>query len=183
MDSLACPHKDHARTRLPMRGSAPRLATPHPPPRYGNHYRNPGLCRVSASLPSAFSCALDKAAFAESRTRQSPALGNELIYRVQDTRHKKLSAKTRLPSDKHSKKAALGKGPSAAVLKLTAVSLCRGLRSALGKDLFTECILWTLGKVYFYFFNFGNQTFCGMFLHYVDLHISFWDNYNRVFNR
>jgi hypothetical protein len=92
----------------------------------------------------------------------------------------KLSAKTRLASGKHSAKAALGKGPSAAVLKLTAVSLCRGPRSALGKgaslpsakylaldkDLFTECLLWTLGNIYFYFFNFGNQTFSGMFLHY-----------------
>jgi hypothetical protein len=41
----------------------------------------------------------------------------------------------------------------------------------------------TLGKVYFYFFDFVSQTFCGMFLHYVDLHVSFVDNYNRVFNR
>jgi hypothetical protein len=35
------------------------------------------------------------------------------------------SAKTCLPSVKHSAKGALGKGPSAAVPKLTAVSLCR----------------------------------------------------------
>jgi hypothetical protein len=35
------------------------------------------------------------------------------------------SAKTSLPSVKHSAKGALGKGPSTAVLKLTAVSLCR----------------------------------------------------------
>jgi hypothetical protein len=35
------------------------------------------------------------------------------------------SAKTRLPSVKHSAKKALGKGPSLAVPKLTAVSLCR----------------------------------------------------------
>jgi hypothetical protein len=34
----------------------------------------------SGRLPSAFSRALGKAAFAESRTRQSPALGNELVY-------------------------------------------------------------------------------------------------------
>jgi hypothetical protein len=102
-----------------------------------------------------------------------------------------------LGTEKLSANAALDKGPSAAVLKLTAVSLCRGPRLALGKeaslssakylalgkDLFTECLLWTLGKAYFYFFNFGNQTFCGIFLHYVDLHIPFWDNYNRVFNR
>jgi hypothetical protein len=127
---------------------------------------------VPASLPIAFSRALGKVLlsvtswFIECRT-----LGTE-----------QLSAKTRLPSGKHSAKAALGKGLSMAILKLTAVSLCQGPRSALGKDLFTECLLWTLGKAYFYFFNFGNQTFCGMFLHYVDLHVLFWDNSNSVFN-
>jgi hypothetical protein len=42
----------------------------------------------SGPLPSAFYQALGKKAFAESRTRQSPALGNELVYRVQDTRHR-----------------------------------------------------------------------------------------------
>jgi hypothetical protein len=52
------------------------------------HYLNPRLCRVSDSLPSAFCRALGKEGFTESRTRQSPALGNELIYRVQDTRHR-----------------------------------------------------------------------------------------------
>jgi hypothetical protein len=133
---------------------------------------------VPDSLPSAFSRALGKAAFAESRTRQSPTLGNELVYRVQDTRHRKTFGK-----DTFADWQTLGKGPSAAVLKLTAVSLCRGPQAALGKDLFTECLPWTLGKAHFYFFNFGNQTFCGLFLHYVDLHVPFWDNYNRVFNR
>jgi hypothetical protein len=51
-----------------------------------NHYRNSGLCRVPAALPSAFYRALGKEDFAESRTRQSPALGKELVYRVRDTR-------------------------------------------------------------------------------------------------
>jgi hypothetical protein len=55
-------------------------------------------------------------------------------------------------------------------------------RLALGKALFTECLLLTLGKAYFNFFYFSNQTFCDMFLHYVDLHVPFWDNYNSVFN-
>jgi hypothetical protein len=32
------------------------------------------------------------------------------------------------------------------------------------------------------FFCFGHQTFCGMFLNYVDLHVSFWDNFNSVCN-
>jgi hypothetical protein len=61
--------------------------SPLPSIRYGFggravHYRNPGLCRVSAALPSAFYRALGKEDFAERRTRQSPALGKELIYRV-----------------------------------------------------------------------------------------------------
>jgi hypothetical protein len=60
---------------------------------YCLHYQNPGLCPVPASLSSAFSRAVGKAAFAESRTRQSPALGNELVYRVQDTRHRKTLGK------------------------------------------------------------------------------------------
>jgi hypothetical protein len=47
-----------------------------------SHYRNPRLCRVSASLPSAFCRALGKEVFAESRTQQSLALGNEPLYRV-----------------------------------------------------------------------------------------------------
>jgi hypothetical protein len=34
----------------------------------------------------------------------------------------------------------------------------------------------------FLFFYFGHQTFRDMFLHYVDLHVQFWDNYNSVFN-
>jgi hypothetical protein len=28
----------------------------------------------------------------------------------------------------------------------------------------------------FLFFYFPNQTLCGMFLHYIDLHVPFWDN-------
>jgi hypothetical protein len=44
---------------------------------------------------------------------------------------------------------------------------------ALGKGCFAECHLLTLGKVHFYFFYFPNQNFCGMFLHYIDLHVPF----------
>jgi hypothetical protein len=38
-------------------------------------------------------------------------------------------------------------------------------------------------KYIFIFFYFVSRNFCGMFLHYVDLHVSFVDNFNRVFNR
>jgi hypothetical protein len=44
---------------------------------------------------------------------------------------------------------------------------------SLGKDSFAECHLWTLGKAYFYLFYFPNQNFCGVFLHYIDLHVPF----------
>jgi hypothetical protein len=105
------------------------------------------------------------------------------------------SAKTSLPSVKHSAKGALRKGPSAAVPKLTAVSLCReptvGTRQ---RVFFVECqivgtrqrrlcrvsSLDTRQSIFLFFFYFVSQTFCGMFLHYADLHVSFVDNYNRV---
>jgi hypothetical protein len=93
--------------------------------RINNHYRNPRLCRVLKSLPSAFCRALGKQALS------SAALGKAILsatrlfterWTLGTGRH---SAKTSLPSVKHSAKGALGKGPSAAVPKLTVVSLCR----------------------------------------------------------
>jgi hypothetical protein len=49
------------------------------------------LCRVlfigHSAKPTLPSAALSKADFAERRTRQSPTLGKDLIYRVRDTRH------------------------------------------------------------------------------------------------
>jgi hypothetical protein len=96
-----------------------------------------------------------------------------------------------LPSARHSAQdptrqrlvwVALGKGPSAAVPKLTVVSLCREPR--VGTRQRTLCWVSSLDtrQNIFSFFYFVSQTFCGMFLHYVDLHVSFVDNYNRVFN-
>jgi hypothetical protein len=108
------------------------------------------------------------------------------------------STKTLLPSVKHSAKWALGKGPSAAVPKLTAVSLCREPRVGTRQRVFfAECQIVgtrqrtlcrvsspdTRQSVFLFFFDFVYQTFYGMFLHYVDLHVSFVDNYNRVFYR
>jgi hypothetical protein len=154
-----------------------------------NTIRIRGFCRVffvghSAKKPLP-TTALDKVllsitnSFAECKT-----LGTE--------RH---STNISLSSAKHSAKSALGKGPLAAVYcwrPLTfaegrelalgkEASLSSATRLTLGKDFFTECLFWALGKTYFYFFYFVNQTFYGMFLHYVDLHVSFWNNYNSVF--
>jgi hypothetical protein len=107
------------------------------------------------------------------------------------------SAKTPFPNVKHSAKGALGKGPSAAVQKLTVVSLCREPTvDTRQRVFFAECQmvgtrqrrLYRVSSLntrqsIFLFFYFVSQTFCGMLLHYVDLHVSFVDNYNRVFNR
>jgi hypothetical protein len=84
-------------------------------------------------------------------------------------------------------------------LKILKYSLPSARSRALDKVSFAECQLddtrqrifynplpsvssLTLGKLLFYFFYFPYQIFCGMFLHYVDLHIPFWDNYKCVFS-
>jgi hypothetical protein len=89
------------------------------------HYQNSALCRVPEALPSAFYWALGKADFAERRTRQSPALGKEFIYRVQDTRHSQALGKDcfaeRQALDKYGSRQRAVSGR----LQLTAVSLCR----------------------------------------------------------
>jgi hypothetical protein len=78
---------------------------------------------VPAALSSAFYRALGKKDFAERRTRQSPALGKELIYRVQDTRHSQALGKDcfaerqTLDKDGSRQRAVSGR------LQLTAVSL------------------------------------------------------------
>jgi hypothetical protein len=92
------------------------------------------------------------------------------------------SAKTSLPSVKHSAKGALGKGPSTAVLKLMAVSLCREPAAGTRQRALCRVSYPDTRQSVFLFFDFVSQTFCGMFLHYVDLHVSFVDNYNIVFN-
>jgi hypothetical protein len=43
-------------------------------------------------------------------------------------------------------------------------------------------ISWHSAKYICIFFCFEHQTFCGLFLHYVDLHVPFGDNYNCVCN-
>jgi hypothetical protein len=95
----------------------------------------------------------------------------------------KHSAKTALPRVKHSAKMALGKGPLAAVYswRPSIFAECQ----ILGTRQRTLCRVSSLDtrQSIFLFFYFVSQTFCGMFLHYVDLYVSFVDNYNRVFNR
>jgi hypothetical protein len=152
---------------------------------------------VPGSLPSSFYRALDKEGFAESRTRQSPALGKELVYQVRDTRHRETLGK-----DCFAERQTLGKDGArqravSGRLQLMVVSLYRGPKAGTRQSIFfAECQIsgtrqrGSLPSVFCYhstkhifnFFYFGHQTFCGMFLHYVDLHVPFWDNYNSVFD-
>jgi hypothetical protein len=97
---------------------------------------------VPAALPSAFYRALGKEDFAERRTRQSPALGKELIYWVQDTRHSQALGKAcftesqtlgTLPRVKNSAKMALGKGSLAAVYNSRPSVFAERRKPALGK--------------------------------------------------
>jgi hypothetical protein len=108
---------------------------------YRLHYRNPALCRVPESLPSAFYRALGKEEdFAESRTRQSPPLGKELVYRVLDTRHNEALGK-----DSFAERQTLGKDGSrqrsvSGRLQLTPVSFCRGPPAGTRQNrFFAEC--------------------------------------------
>jgi hypothetical protein len=93
------------------------------------HYRNPDLCRVPAALPSAFYRTLGKTDFAESRTRQSPTLGKDPIYRVQDTRHSQALGKDGKGKDDFAESQTLGKDSS----RQRAVSVTPGFRRQ------TEC--------------------------------------------
>jgi hypothetical protein len=89
------------------------------------HYRNPGLCRVPAALPSAFYRALSKEDFAESRTRQRPALSKDLIYRVRDTRYSQALGKDCFPESQALGTDGSGQRAVSGRLQLTAVSPCR----------------------------------------------------------
>jgi hypothetical protein len=128
---------------------------------------------VSGSLPSVFYQALGKEDFAESHTRQIPALGKELIYRVRNTRHREALGKYCF-----AERQTLGKdGPPQRVvsgrLQLTVVSLCRGPKPelgkadslpsvrylALGKEGLDRVSSVTLGKVFFYFFILATKLF------------------------
>lgn len=56
--------------------------------------------------------------------------------------------------------------------------------SGLGRACCAECLFWTLGKIYFLFFSFLNQTFFGKLLHYVDqslcrVFFRFWHSTKR----
>ena len=81
----------------------------------------------------------------------------------------------------HSAKSPLPSASCRALDKDVLYKLCRVPKDRHSAKLSLPSANWAaLGKVFFIFFIFGNQTFCGVFLHYVDLHVSFVDNYNIV---
>jgi hypothetical protein len=104
------------------------------------------------ALPNIFYWTIGKDVFVERRTRQSPALGKKVVYRVQDTRYSEALGK-----DCFAESQTLGNDDSRQMtvsgrLQLTAVSLCRVLNSWHSvKRVFTECLPWTLGKEFFIF--------------------------------
>jgi hypothetical protein len=59
------------------------------------HYRTLALCRVLGTLPSALCRALSKELFVEHHTRQSHTLGNDHLYREQDSWHRHTLGKNR----------------------------------------------------------------------------------------
>jgi hypothetical protein len=103
---------------------------------------------------------------------------NSLFTECRTLGTSKHSAKTALPSVKHSANMALGKGPLAPSTTDGRQSLPSVKYLALGKEsLCRVSYVDTWQSIFF----FCHQTFCGMFLHYVDLHVPFWVNYNSVF--
>jgi hypothetical protein len=96
---------------------------------------------MSNSLSSAFCRALRKEGFAERAALGKVRLSvTSLFTECRTFGTGPHSAKTCLPSVKHSAKKTLGKGPSAAVLKLTAISLCREPRTGTRqRGFFAEC--------------------------------------------
>jgi hypothetical protein len=137
----------------------------------------------SGTLPSA-------QRFAEcflSGTRQSPALGNDGFCREQDSRHSKTLGK-----DFFAESQTLGEVPHSTngcqpPCKADDHWLCReSSYSTWQRIFFAECppfdtrqsklcrvLALDTRQSIFLFFYFTNQTLCGMFLHYVDLHVPF----------
>jgi hypothetical protein len=76
----------------------------------------------------------------------------------------------RVPDLGHSAKASLPSASCRALGKDVFYRLCRVPTDRHSAKPPLSSANWTaLGKVYFIFFIFGNQIFCGVFLHYVDL--------------
>jgi hypothetical protein len=94
--------------------------------------------------------------FTECHSRLNKTLDNDLVYRERDTRQIPPCRVSNSPQN-----ATLGKEPSAAVYNWRSLTL-------------PSVFLDTRQNIYFSFFYFSHQTFCGLFLHYVHIHVQFW---------
>jgi hypothetical protein len=111
------------------------------------HYRNPGLCRVPAALPSAFYQALDKVLRSvKSLFTERQTLGKD------DARQRAVSGRLHLT--------VVSLLPRVVFRHSAKHTLCRVLNIGhSAKKVITECLQRTLGKAYFYFFIFPTKLF------------------------
>jgi hypothetical protein len=99
------------------------------------------------SLPSTFYQTLVKQDFAERRTRQSPALGKELVYRVRNTRHRETLGKYCFAERQTLGKDGARQRVVSSRLQLTTSAFAEGRRPALGKAYSLLSVKYlTLGK-------------------------------------
>jgi hypothetical protein len=135
-----------------------------------NNYQNSAICRVPSSLPRTIYRALDKTYFAECHTRHNIALGEECFCWELNTRYKTSHDKNGLSAKRRQLMSVNFTECSRQTLgKVTSLASVLGRHST--KNLFVECLLLTLGKLYI--FPFFTKLFCGVFLQYIDLYVQF----------
>jgi hypothetical protein len=123
---------------------------------------------------------LGKEFFAKCRTRQSYTLSNIPVYREYDTQYRLTLGKDlfagcptlgkRRPSTKGHQQPSITDGHY----------LCQAPGISTRQTMLCRVSTLDTRQTIFLFFPFSNQTFCGLFLHYVDLHVPFWHNYKNV---
>jgi hypothetical protein len=132
--------------------------------------------------------------FPECRTRQRPTLGNDNFCREEDSRHKQTLGKDRfaecqtlgeprrLAKDHQQSSIADGhylcREPGVDTRQRRYFVDCRSASTR--QTMLCRVSYLDTWQSIFPFFSFSSQTFCGLFLHYVDLHVPFWYNYKNV---
>jgi hypothetical protein len=144
------------------------------------HYRNPALCRVlfvaHSAKKSLSSATLGKVLLSVTITfTESMTLGKDLFVECQTLDERQRSAKSRQqPSIADSRY--LCRVSKVGTRQRSYFVECRPPRHSVNYVL-PSAYLGHSAKYIFIFFSFSKQTFCGLFLHYVDLHVPFWHNY------
>jgi hypothetical protein len=117
----------------------------------------------SDSLSSAFSRTLGKAFFTEFHSRRTKTLGTNIVYRGRNTWHKKTLGKG-VTLDQESSATVCSwwslTSPSVSRWHSANYILCRVSPGKHSANLyFAECLSWTLGKEYLFFFIFSTKLF------------------------